>query len=130
MKYKKIKDLKQYNQYCDIHERLMLKDEVSNKDEIELLEILIEDFDNRMNNGMQKDLNPVELLRSILSNEGLSQSQFAREINISRQLVSDILGYRRNISKDLVIKFSKFFAMSQEAFSLSLIHISEPTRPY
>jgi len=46
LKYTVIKDLKQYNNYCDIHEELM-KNELDNLDELELLEVLIEEFDNR-----------------------------------------------------------------------------------
>ena len=47
----------------------------------------------------------------------MNQTQFAKEIHISRQLLSDILNYRRNISKDVVTELATFFAMKQEAFS-------------
>jgi len=119
MKYKKIKNIGQYNKYCDIHESLILKDDDKYIDKIELLEILIEDYDNRMINGKYKDLNPVELLRTLLVNANLSQVKFAKKIKVSPQLVSDILNYRRNISKELVTKISAFFSMAQEAFSRS-----------
>ncbi len=115
LKYKKIKNLEQYNKYCDRHAELMIKEEAI--DEIELLELLIEDYDRRITADSLKELNPVELLRSLLENAEWSQSKFAEEIGVSRQLINDILAYRRNISKELVVKFADFFAMSQEAFS-------------
>jgi len=52
-----------------------------------------------------------------LENAEWSQSKFAEKIGVSRQLISDILAYRRNISKELVVKFADFFSMPQEAFS-------------
>jgi len=117
IKYKIIKNLMQYNEYCNIHESLTLKDDNRFSDEIELLELLIEDYDKRIMNEKSSNLNPVELLKSLLKDSGISQSEFSKDINVSKQLISDILGYRRNISKEIVIKLSKHFSMSQEAFS-------------
>jgi len=115
LKYKKIKNLEQYKKYCDTHAELMISEEAT--DEIELLELLIEDYDRRIMADTIEELNPVELLRSLLENAEWSQSKFAEKIGVSRQLINDILAYRRNISKELVVKFADFFAMSQEAFS-------------
>ncbi len=117
MKYKKIKDLIQYNQYCKRHEQLLQTDFKKDQDEIELLEILIEEYDVRTRKSIYQDLNPVELLRTLLQNANLSQVEFSRQLGVSRQLINDILKYRRNISKELVAKLTAFFSMSQEAFS-------------
>lgn len=116
MKYKKIMSLEQYDRYCSIHEKLGLKDEVKFKDELELLEILIEEYDNRKS-SFRKRLNPVELLNSIIKDENISMAELARELGTTRQLISDILRYRRNISKNMVVKLSERFAMRPEAFS-------------
>jgi len=91
---------------------------------------LIEDYDRRMMTDKMEELNPVELLRSLLENAKWSQSKFAEQIGVSRQLINDILAYRRNISKELVVKFANFFAMSQEAFSRNYDLQSSLTRPY
>ncbi|MEM6963383.1 MAG: helix-turn-helix transcriptional regulator [Bacteroidota bacterium] len=115
--YTKIKSLEQYNEYCNIHESLFAKDEEKYADEIELLEILIEDYDQRSFKNKYQALNPVELLRTLIRDNEWSQSEFAQQIGISKQLVSDVLGYRRNISKELVLKLAKFFSMREEAFS-------------
>ena len=117
MKYKIIKSLSQYNAYCDKHEALILKDESKYSDEIELLELLIEDYDQRMMKEKSSDLNPVELLRTLMRDGEISQIELSNSLNVSRQLINDILGYRRNISKVMMIKLSNYFSMNQEAFS-------------
>lgn len=117
MKYKKIKTIKQYNNYCDRLEKLLLSESAKCIDEIELLEILIDDYDQRSLEQSIAELDPVELLKSQLQDFNLSQSEFARQLKVSKQLISDILHYRRRISKDLVIKLAKYFAMQQEAFN-------------
>ncbi len=116
MKYKIIKSLSQYNEYCDKHEALILKDESKYSDEIELLELLIEDYDQRMMRERSTELNPVELLRTLMRDADISQTELSNVLNVSRQLVNDILGYRRNISKGMMIKLSNYFSMNQEAF--------------
>ncbi len=116
MKYKKIISIEQYETYCDKHEKLGLKDEEKYKDDIDLLEILIDEYDNRKST-FKKRMNPVEILDSIMKDENISMAELARELDATRQLVSDILRYRRNISKNMVIKLSERFAMRPEAFS-------------
>lgn len=117
IKYKVIKNLGQYNEYCNKHESLMYKDDKKNAEEIELLELLIEDYDRRIMQEKNEGLNPVELLKSLLRDSNISQNELSKAIEVSKQLISDVLGYRRNISKEMMIKLSKFFSMSQEAFS-------------
>ncbi|PHN03597.1 helix-turn-helix domain-containing protein [Flavilitoribacter nigricans] len=117
LKYTIIKSLPQYTEYCNIHESLMTKDDTKFKDEIELLELLIEDYDQRIMHTKAEELNPVELLRSLIRDGSITQSELAKSIQVSKQLISDVLGYRRNISKDLMIKLSSYFSMSLAAFS-------------
>lgn len=116
MKYKKIPSLIVYTEYCEILEELVTADYEKNKDEIELLGILIDEFDNRQG-VFQNKLNPVELLQSFLEEENISKSKLAKELGTSRQLISDIMRYRRNISKEMVTKLSAYFNLRPEAFS-------------
>lgn len=117
LKFTIIKSLSQYTAYCDLHEALVIRDDPNANDEIELLELLIEDYDQRVMTAKAGELNPVELLRSLISEAGMTQSEIAKSIKVSKQLISDVLGYRRNISRDLMIKLSKFFSMNMAAFS-------------
>ncbi len=89
MKYKKITDFSQYNVYCNRHEQLIRKDAKKYIDEIELLEILIDDFDKRKYD-YKNNMDPVEILNSIQEEEEISNAQLAKELGTSRQLISDI----------------------------------------
>lgn len=117
IKYRVIKDLDQYNEYCNLHESLLLKDELKYTDELELLELLIEDYDQRLMKKKNANLNPVEILKSLLKESKMKQIDLSKSINVSRQLISDVLNYRRSLSKEMIIKLSKFYSMNQEAFS-------------
>ena len=116
MKYTKIKSMYQYNAYCEKHEELSFKDYDRNIEEIELLQILIDEFENRT---IEKPLgmNSVEMIQYLLEENGLSKSQLSKQLNVSRQLISDILNYRRNISKAMANKLAERFCMNSSAFS-------------
>ncbi len=60
LKYTVIKTEEQYTRYCDILENLLLKDNSVYEDEIELLTLLIEKWDNEHNSF--DDLNPIGLI--------------------------------------------------------------------
>lgn len=119
MKYKRIKTLKQYTAYCNEYEELVLKGLKKDQEIIDLLELLIEDFDNRTINeiGVDQDMEPVELLAYLMSENRLTKSGLARELGVSRQLITEILNYKRNISKRMVMKFADYFKMMPIAFS-------------
>lgn len=116
MKYIKIKHMDQYNEYCEIHEKLTFENYDANLDEIELLEILIDEYEERTIEYPQ-EMNPVELVEYLLDENNMTKSQLAKEIKVSRQLITDILSYRRNISKSTVIKLADRFKMKHVAFN-------------
>ena len=119
MKYKRIYNINQYNEYCDVYEKLMMKNSKKYSEEIDLLELLIEDFDNRTieSIGNSEDMNPVEILQYLMEENELTKAALARELNVSRQLITEILNYKRNISKRMIYKLSERFKMQQSAFS-------------
>ena len=119
MKYKKIKSLKQYTKYCNEYENLIIKGYKKDQDAIDLLEILIEDFDNRTIEeiGIGEELQPVELLIMLMNEHDLSKSELARKLDVSRQLITEIVNYKRNISKRMVMVLSDYFKVRPSAFS-------------
>jgi len=119
MKYKRIKNLRQYAKYTNEYEQLISKDLKKDQDVIDLLELLIEDFDNKTIEiiGLKEDMNPVELLKYLLNEHELTKSELARKLNVSRQLITEIVNYKRNISKKMVMKLSQYFNMMPRAFS-------------
>lgn len=115
--YNKISNIEQYNEYCNIHEDLVTKNYDKFIDEIELLGILIENYDDRNQKQDNTLLNPVELLKSLIGDSNFTQAQFVKEIDISEQVLIDILNYKVKINLPISAKLASFFAMHQIAFS-------------
>lgn len=116
MKYTKIKSDEQYNEYCELHEKLTYENYESNLEETELLEILIDEYEQRTIEAPE-GMNPVEVILYLLDENTITKSQLAKDLKVSRQLITDILNYRRNISKIMVNKLSNRFKLKPVAFS-------------
>ena len=115
LKFTIIKNQKQYDKYCDILEDLISKDEKEVQDEIELLTLLIEKWDNEHNTF--NDLDPIELLKSLMIEHNLKAKDLADILELSKGTISKILNYYKGLSKDTIRKLSDYFNISQEAFN-------------
>lgn len=122
LKYTVIKDVEQYKKYCDILEELILNENKSTKDEIELLTLLIEKWDNEHNSF--RDSDPIELLKALMYEHDLKAKDLAEILELSKGTISKILNYHKGLSKDTIRKLSDYFKLSQEAFNrpYKLIH--------
>lgn len=114
LKYKIIKTEEQYKEYCSILENL-LSNNSSNQDEVELLTFLIEKWDKDHNSF--EDSDPIELLRSLMEEHKLKSKDLVEILGISKGLVSDILNYKKGLSKEIIRTLSTYFNLSQEAFN-------------
>ncbi|MFT6810172.1 MAG: HTH-type transcriptional regulator/antitoxin HigA [Saprospiraceae bacterium] len=119
MEFKRIRNLNQYTEYCDLYEELILKDFKKDRDKIDLLELLIEDFDNRTIDqiGISEKMDPVELIVYLLEENNLTKSELSRQLNVSRKLVTEVVNYKKNISKRIVVKLSERFKIRPMAFT-------------
>jgi HTH-type transcriptional regulator/antitoxin HigA len=119
MEFKRIRNLNQYTEYCDLYEELILKDFKKDRDKIDLLELLIEYFDNRTIDqiGISEKMDPVELIVYLLEENNLTKSELSRQLNVSRQLVTEVVNYKKNISKRMVVKLSERFKIRPMAFT-------------
>ena len=112
--YKRIKSEEQYQEYVNRMEELdiILLDQFDTEieDEIELIQILIEDYESQF--VKNKSLSSSELIQLLLKEHGKIASQFALELEISKSVVSEILSGKRSISKDLAIKISNRYKIS------------------
>ena len=92
MKYKRIHNIEQYNEYCDKYEKLTMKNFDKYSEELYLLELLIEDYDNRLieSIGTIEDMNPVEILEYLMGENNLTKAELARQLSVSRQLITEI----------------------------------------
>jgi HTH-type transcriptional regulator/antitoxin HigA len=117
LKYKVIVSERQYDDYCKKLEELVFSTSktVSVKEEIALLTLLIEKWDKE--HSIFNELDPVELLRSLMKDHRMKSIDLARKLKVSPGLVSDIINYKKGFSKDIIRQLSTLFKLSQEAFN-------------
>lgn len=117
LKYKVIKSAEQYDKYCQKLEELLDSgiETTPINDEIELLTLLIEKWD-AAHNTFDK-LDPVEMLKTLMKEHKMKSVDLASLIGVSEGLVSDMLNYKKGLSKETIRILSKRFKLSQEAFN-------------
>lgn len=117
LKYSIIKFRQQYDDYCkDLEKMLESNDNQADlSDEIELLTLLIEKWDSEHSSFNESD--PIELLHFLMNENDLKAKDLVSILRVSKGLVSDILNYKKGISKDIIRILSKHFKVSQEAFN-------------
>ena len=82
LKYTIIKTSKQYNDYCNMLEELLIKDKHEALDEIELLTLIIEKWDTEHNTF--NELNPVEIIKALLEENNLKPKDLVEILNLSK----------------------------------------------
>jgi len=115
LKYTVIKSDEQYKEYCHILEKLLESNNETAADEIDLLTLLIEKWDEE--NTSFYELNPVELLKSLMKENNLKAVDLGNILKLSKGTVSKILNCQKGLSKDTIRKLSAHFNMNQEAFN-------------
>lgn len=117
LKYTIIKFRQQYDDYCQVLERLLESNDNQEdiQDEIELLALLIEKWD--VEHSTFKDADPVELLHFLMNENNLKAKDLVGILGVSKGLVSDILNYKKGLSKDIIRILSGYFKVSQDAFN-------------
>jgi HTH-type transcriptional regulator/antitoxin HigA len=117
LKYKVITSEKQYDKYAEILEDLVFLSSKTKqvKEEIALLTLLIETYDASHNRF--DELDPVQLLKSLMKDHQLKSIDLANKIKVSPGLISDIMNYKKGFSKDVIRKLAIIFKMSHEAFN-------------
>jgi HTH-type transcriptional regulator/antitoxin HigA len=116
LKYKVIKTKSQYNQYSKELERLLENGgSKAFQDEVDLLTLLIEKWDDEHNSFEQID--PIRLLHSLMEEHNIKPKDLVRLLGVSKGYVSEILHYKKGLSKEVIRKLSDYFKVSQEAFN-------------
>ena len=116
IKYIIIKNKTQYDQYCDQLETLLVQENSEAfQDEIDLLTLLIEKYDEEHNTFKETD--PIALLRSFMQDHQLKPQDMTGILGISKGYVSDILNYKKGLSKEVIRKLADHFKVRQEAFN-------------
>jgi HTH-type transcriptional regulator/antitoxin HigA len=116
LKYKVIKTKSQYNQYCKELETLLENEGGKGvQDEIDLLTLLIENWDSVHNTFDEVD--PIRLLTSLMAEHNMKPKDLVDLLEISKGYVSEILHYKKGLSKEVIRKLSDYFKVSQGAFN-------------
>lgn len=116
LKYTIIKNKSQYDDYCNQLESLLTIENGNNlQDEIDLLTLLIEKYDEENSSFTQAD--PITLLRSFMQDHHLKPQNLSEILGISKGYVSDILNYKKGLSKEVVRKLASYFKVRHEAFN-------------
>ena len=117
LKYKVISSKTQYKEYTNVLEELLFSGSKDRniKEEIALLTLLIEKWDAEHNSF--EELDPVKLLLSLMADHNMKAKDLVELLGISKGYVSDILNYKKGLSKEVIRKLSDYFKISQEAFN-------------
>lgn len=117
LKYKIVKSLTQYNKYCKKLEELLDSGSGAKaiKEEIELLTFLIEKWDEEHNTF--KEIDPIRLLHSLMKDHHMKARDLTELLGVSKGYVSEILNYRKGLSKEIIRKLAEHFKLRQEAFN-------------
>jgi len=118
-----IKSDKELKVASKIYSELGMKDKLSpvENDYFEVLELLIMDYEAKSPRiqaflAEARATPPERILKSILEESGMSQSQLAREVGCHQEHISAFLAGRRGLSKINAMKLAKYFKVSVELF--------------
>ncbi|MBN8852276.1 MAG: transcriptional regulator [Sphingobacteriales bacterium 50-39] len=117
LKYKVIRNKTQYNDYCKKLEDLVFSGSKDSraKDEIDLLTVLIEKWDAEHNTF--EELDPIQLLHSFMEDHKLKPKDLVEILGVSKGYVSEILHYKKGLSKDVIRKLAERFKVTQDALN-------------
>lgn len=117
LKYKVISSKTQYNEYSKKLEELVFSSTRNRaiKDEIVLLTLLIETWDAQHNTFNEVD--PIRLLHSLMDDHKLKPKDLVDILEVSKGYISEILHYKKGLSKDVIRKLADHFKVTQEAFN-------------
>jgi HTH-type transcriptional regulator/antitoxin HigA len=85
------------------------------RDEVEMLTLLMEKWDAE--HSSFKEVDPIELLHSLMRDRNMKAKDLVRILGVSKGLVSDILHYKKGLSKGIIRLLAWEFKVTQEAFN-------------
>lgn len=117
--YTIIRTEEQYRTYCNDLEKLTSEYRKIPTEElhdlIETITLLIEKYDEALT--AMKDLDPIQLLKALMAENNMNQQELAQLLKISKGHVSDILSYKKGLSKNVIRMLSNRFKVRQDAFN-------------
>ena len=124
-----IKSREKYDEYCKILEDMLIKDEEQYEEEIELLTLLIENWDGK-NISHSEIKDPVEILKALMEENGLKAKDLTDILGLLKGTISKILNYHKGMSKETIRKLSQHFKLSQDIFNRPSTLVAETETTY
>ena len=128
LKFTIIKSKKQYDNYCIILEELIIHENKNAEDEIDMLTLLIEKWDNEHNTF--NDTDPIEILKVLMAEQDLKSKDLVNLLGLSKGTISKILNYNTGLSKETIRHLSDYFKVSQETFNRPYKLINEVNKHF
>jgi HTH-type transcriptional regulator/antitoxin HigA len=97
--------------------KLVEEDEARYQDEIELLNLLIDKWDQEHGTISEREMDPIELLQNLMENHHLKAKDLAEILGLTKGTVSKILSYQKGLSKKSIRILADHFKVRQEAFN-------------
>ncbi|MDP4265541.1 MAG: helix-turn-helix domain-containing protein [Bacteroidota bacterium] len=94
---------------------ISLPPHLSRQENPALLTLLIEKWDAEHNSFREVD--PVRLLHSLMEDHNMKAKDLVELLDVSKGYISDILHYKKGLSKEVIRKLAAHFKTSQEAFN-------------
>jgi len=118
LKYTVIVNEEQYYEYCYLLEDMVFSEDADDlQDQIDLLTLLIETWDR--DNSEVPDLDPVELIKSLMDDHDLKQTDLVEVAGVGKSTISEILNYKKRMSKKVIRNLANHFKIQQEALNKS-----------
>jgi HTH-type transcriptional regulator/antitoxin HigA len=115
--YKRIKTEDQYNDYVNRMEELdgliVENHNMELEEEIDLLQLLVEDYEEKY--IVTKVSSPSEMLKLLLKEHKLTANDLAKEFEISKSVISEVLSNKRAISKSFAKQIANKFKVRLES---------------
>jgi HTH-type transcriptional regulator/antitoxin HigA len=127
MDYTIIRTTKQYKEYSKrLWDLANMKPSKKIEEEMELIGLFIDKWENNHLNF--KKMDPIQLLKYLMDNRNIDRDELINILGISKSAVSQILNYKKGLSKEVIRKISQFFKVSQEAFNRNYELVSDMNR--
>jgi HTH-type transcriptional regulator / antitoxin HigA len=112
-----IKSDKQYLEYAKRLEELVSNglDSQRDIDESELLYLLILTWDDE--HRIAPEIGPVEFIKSLMGEHELSQNDLTQIARVGMSYISEILNYKKRMSKKVIRNVAKHFKVREEALN-------------
>ena len=117
--YTIIRSDNQYKIYCNELEQLTSSYTSNPSDDtldlIDTITLLIRKYDEE--HTQLNEVDPIQLLKSLMRDNNLNQIVLADFLQISKGHLSDILNYKKGLSKKVIRNLSERFSVNQSAFN-------------